>query len=147
MPRRLVIFSIDSRNEGNESKREKKKVFFGRGGGTLFPLSPFGAITGLFSEPDENLVGLRGRKFLRSLGKKKKKKKEKGTSSIVFHGKRIYVVWIWRTNEPRNGEIEVSPFTLSPSWKTVRCLQLFFASHKSCPSSRENGCPARVLSP
>ena len=86
MPRRLVIFSIDSRNEGNESKREKKKVFFGRGGGdSLFPLSPFGAITGLFSEPDENLVGLRGRKFLRSVGKKKKKKK-KGRARSYFTG-------------------------------------------------------------
>lgn len=59
------------------SRSEKKKVFFGRGGGTLFPLSPFGAITGLFSEPDENLVGLRGRKFLRSLGKKKKKERKR----------------------------------------------------------------------
>lgn len=79
----ISYLSIDSRNEGNESKREEKK-FFGK---TLFPPSPFGAITELFSEPDENLVGLRGRKFLRSLGGGKKERKKK--SSIVFHGKQI----------------------------------------------------------
>lgn len=74
----ISYLSIDSRNEGNESKREEKK-FFGK---TLFPPSPFGAITELFSEPDENLVGLRGRKFLRSLGGGKKRKKEKELDRI-----------------------------------------------------------------
>lgn len=79
LPGRLVIFrSIRVTRETSRSERKKK--FFGK---TLFPPSPFGAITELFSEPDENLVGLRGGKFLRSLGGRgKKRKKEKELDRI-----------------------------------------------------------------